>query len=95
MVCSTNLVTTIIGFGLSATFIVFLHKNNLLKTTRVCGIICTRTIYEIETRIDIERVIFSALICPSSCVLIFLINMTMGDEMNQNVTIIALRSCGF
>ncbi|XP_020217052.1 RING-H2 finger protein ATL39 [Cajanus cajan] len=49
----TNLVTTIIGFGLSATFIVF------VCTRIICGRlrerVGSRTIYEIETRSDIER----------------------------------------
>ncbi|XP_047149635.1 RING-H2 finger protein ATL79-like [Vigna umbellata] len=49
----TNLVTTIIGFGLSATFIVF------VCTRIICGRlherVGVRTVYEIEPRTDIER----------------------------------------
>ncbi|KAL2337379.1 hypothetical protein Fmac_011825 [Flemingia macrophylla] len=49
----TNLVTTVIGFGLSATFIVF------VCTRIICGRlrerVGSRTIYEIESRPDIER----------------------------------------
>ncbi|KAL1356049.1 hypothetical protein HN51_023255 [Arachis hypogaea] len=55
----TNLVTTIIGFGLSATFIVF------VCTRIICGRIqryiasssssSSRTIYEFQSRPDIER----------------------------------------
>ncbi|XP_061347680.1 RING-H2 finger protein ATL39-like [Gastrolobium bilobum] len=49
----TNLVTTVIGFGLSATFIVF------VCTRIICGRlrerVGSRTIYEIESRTDIER----------------------------------------
>ncbi|KAK7292582.1 hypothetical protein RJT34_15433 [Clitoria ternatea] len=50
---STNLVTTVIGFGLSATFIVF------VCTRIICGRlrerVASRTIYEIQSRPDIER----------------------------------------
>ncbi|RDX94857.1 E3 ubiquitin-protein ligase ATL59 [Mucuna pruriens] len=49
----TNLVTTVIGFGLSATFIVF------VCTRIICGRLRerlgSRTIHEIESRTDIER----------------------------------------
>lgn len=54
MSSSNNLVTTIIGFGLSATFIVF------VCTRLICGRfrerhVGSRTIYEMESRPDIER----------------------------------------
>ncbi|XP_027336827.1 RING-H2 finger protein ATL5-like [Abrus precatorius] len=49
----TNLVTTVIGFGMSTTFIVF------VCTRIICGRLRerlrSRTIYEIESRADIER----------------------------------------
>jgi len=51
----TNLVTTIIGFGLSASFIVFVCSRI------ICGRLQERvgvpSLYEIEPRTDIERVI--------------------------------------
>jgi len=50
----TNLVTTVIGFGMSATFIVF------VCTRIICGRLRagveSRMVYEIESRIDIEQV---------------------------------------
>jgi len=49
----TNLVTTVIGFGLSATFIVFVCARIICGRLRER----TRTIYEIEAITDIERVI--------------------------------------
>lgn len=60
MSSSNNLVTTIIGFGLSATFIVF------VCTRLICGRfrerhVGSRTIYEMESRPDIERVKISTL----------------------------------
>lgn len=50
-----NLITTIIGFGMSATFIVF------VCTRLICGRIRqieARQMYEIDSRIDIELVYF-------------------------------------
>ncbi|RZC18709.1 E3 ubiquitin-protein ligase ATL59 [Glycine soja] len=47
----TNLVTTVIGFGLSATFIVFVCARIICGRLRER----TRTIYEIEAITDIER----------------------------------------
>ena len=49
----TNLVTTVIGFGLSATFIVFVCARIICGRLRERS----RTIYEIEPITDIERVI--------------------------------------
>ncbi|KAK7390043.1 hypothetical protein VNO78_25341 [Psophocarpus tetragonolobus] len=50
---STNLVTTIIGFGLSATFIVFVCTRIICARLREG--LRSRTIYEIQSRTDIER----------------------------------------
>lgn len=50
-----NLITTIIGFGMSATFIVF------VCTRIICGRIRaseSRQMFEIESRIDLEQVYF-------------------------------------
>lgn len=50
-----NLITTVIGFGMSATFIVF------VCTRLICGRIRgdrSRPMYEIESRIDLEQVIW-------------------------------------
>lgn len=49
----TNLVTTIIGFGLSATFIVFVCTR--IICARLRERLRSRTIYEIESRNDIEQ----------------------------------------
>lgn len=70
MSSSNNLVTTIIGFGLSATFIVF------VCTRLICGRfrerhVGSRTIYEMESRPDIERVNFNF-------DLFFLLTLTMS-----------------
>lgn len=48
-----NLITTVIGFGMSATFIVF------VCTRIICGRlrgVQSRPMFEIETRIDLEQV---------------------------------------
>ncbi|XP_004510868.1 RING-H2 finger protein ATL54-like [Cicer arietinum] len=50
----TNLVTTVIGFGLSASFIVFVCSRILCGRFRGQRL-RSRTIYEIESRNDIER----------------------------------------
>lgn len=61
----TNLVTTVIGFGLSATFIVFVCTRIICGRLR--GHVGSRTIYEFESRADIERVNFTCdLTSPSS-----------------------------
>ena len=52
----TNLVTTVIGFGMSATFIVFVCTR--LICGRLRGGVEPRTmLFEIESRADIEQVI--------------------------------------
>lgn len=58
MSSGANLVSTIIGFGMSATFIVF------VCTRIICGRfrerhVGSRTIFQIESRPDIEQVKFS------------------------------------
>ena len=58
----TNLVTTVIGFGMSATFIVFVCTRIICGRLR--GSVESRMMYEIESRIDIEQVI-SAVPFPS------------------------------
>ena len=50
----TNLVTTVIGFGMSATFIVFVCTRIICGRLR--GGVESRMVYEIESRIDIEQV---------------------------------------
>ncbi|WJX92777.1 RING-type E3 ubiquitin transferase [Trifolium repens] len=50
-----NLVSTIIGFGMSATFIVFVCARIICGRFRERHVIRSRTIYEIESRPDIER----------------------------------------
>jgi hypothetical protein len=54
-----NLVSTIIGFGMSATFIVFVCARIICGRFRERHVIRSRTIYEIESRPDIERVNFN------------------------------------
>ncbi|RDX83212.1 E3 ubiquitin-protein ligase ATL59, partial [Mucuna pruriens] len=49
----TNLVTTVIGFGMSATFIVFVCTRIICGRLR--GGVESRMMYEIESRIDIEQ----------------------------------------
>ncbi|XP_027925547.1 RING-H2 finger protein ATL5-like [Vigna unguiculata] len=49
----TNLVTTVIGFGMSATFIVFVCTRIICGRLR--GGVESRMVYEIESRIDIEQ----------------------------------------
>ncbi|XLT06457.1 hypothetical protein HN51_045206 [Arachis hypogaea] len=49
----TNLVTTVIGFGMSATFIVFVCTRIICG--RIKGSVESRMMYEIESRIDIEQ----------------------------------------
>ncbi|WVZ08790.1 hypothetical protein V8G54_022136 [Vigna mungo] len=49
----TNLVTTVIGFGMSATFIVFVCTRIICGRLR--GVVESRMVYEIESRIDIEQ----------------------------------------
>ncbi|XP_015961633.1 RING-H2 finger protein ATL5 [Arachis duranensis] len=49
----TNLVTTVIGFGMSATFIVFVCTRIICG--RIRGSVESRMMYEIESRIDIEQ----------------------------------------
>ncbi|KHN29403.1 RING-H2 finger protein ATL39-like [Glycine soja] len=49
----TNLVTTVIGFGMSATFIVFVCTRIICGRLR--GGVESRMMYEIESRIDLER----------------------------------------
>lgn len=51
----TNLVTTVIGFGMSATFIVFVCTRIICGRLR--GGVESRMMYEIESRYDIEQVI--------------------------------------
>ena len=50
----TNLVTTVIGFGMSATFIVFVCTRIICGRLR--GGVESRMMYEIESRIDLEQV---------------------------------------
>lgn len=53
-----NLITTIIGFGMSATFIVF------VCTRIICGRLRrveSRPMFEIESRIDLEQVSYYTL----------------------------------
>jgi len=50
----TNLVTTVIGFGMSATFIVFVCTRIICGRLR--GGVESRMVYEIESRIDVEQV---------------------------------------
>jgi hypothetical protein len=53
-----NLITTIIGFGMSATFIVF------VCTRIICGRLRrveSRPMFEIESRIDLEQVLITVL----------------------------------
>ena len=50
----TNLVTTVIGFGMSATFIVFVCTRIICGRLR--GGVESRMMYEIESRIDMEQV---------------------------------------
>lgn len=53
-----NLVTTVIGFGMSATFIVF------VCTRIICGRLRggeSRPMFEIESRIDVEQVCLNCL----------------------------------
>ncbi|KAJ1392576.1 Zinc finger, RING-type [Sesbania bispinosa] len=54
----TNLVTTIIGFGLSATFIVFVCTRIICG--RIRGRVGSRSMYELESRADIERAEYHA-----------------------------------
>ncbi|KAK7295003.1 hypothetical protein RJT34_17906 [Clitoria ternatea] len=49
----TNLVTTVIGFGMSATFIVFVCTRIICGRLR--GGVQSRMVYEIESRIDIQQ----------------------------------------
>ncbi|KAG5095638.1 hypothetical protein JHK84_051226 [Glycine max] len=49
----TNLVTTVIGFGMSATFIVFVCTRIICGRLR--GGVESRMMYEIESRIDMEQ----------------------------------------
>lgn len=73
---NTNLVTTVIGFGMSATFIVFVCTRIICGRLR--GGVESRMMYEIESRFDIEQVIlFSTpfLSSSSSSVLFLLVNM--------------------
>ncbi|QHO25252.1 RING-H2 finger proteinO [Arachis hypogaea] len=49
----TNLVTTVIGFWMSATFIVFMRTR--INYRRIRGSVKFRMMYEIESRIDIEQ----------------------------------------
>ncbi|XLS97941.1 hypothetical protein HN51_040676 [Arachis hypogaea] len=49
----TNLVTTVIGFGMSATFIVFMCTR--INCRRIRGSVESRMMYKIESRIDIEQ----------------------------------------
>ncbi|XP_029150686.2 putative RING-H2 finger protein ATL61 [Arachis hypogaea] len=49
----TNLVTTVIGFGMSATFIVFMCTR--INCGRIRESVESRVMYEIESRIDIEK----------------------------------------
>ena len=49
----TNLVTTVIGFGMSATFIVFVCTRIICGRLR--GGVESRMMYEIESRIDLEQ----------------------------------------
>jgi hypothetical protein len=51
----TNLVTTVIGFGMSATFIVFVCTRIICGRLR--GGVESRMMYQIESRYDIEQVI--------------------------------------
>jgi hypothetical protein len=68
----TNLVTTVIGFGMSATFIVFVCTRIICGRLR--GGVESRMMYEIESRFDIEQVIsvFTPLFVGFS---FFLVNM--------------------
>ncbi|XP_004492686.1 putative RING-H2 finger protein ATL71 [Cicer arietinum] len=50
---NTNLVTTVIGFGMSATFIVFVCTRIICGRLR--GGVESRMMYEIESRFDIEQ----------------------------------------
>lgn len=53
-----NLITTVIGFGMSATFIVF------VCTRIICGRLRraeSRPMFEIQSRIDLEQVLYSIL----------------------------------
>jgi hypothetical protein len=53
-----NLTTAVIGFGMSATFIVF------VCTRIICGRLRraeSRPMFEIESRIDLEQVLFNSL----------------------------------
>jgi hypothetical protein len=53
-----NLITAVIGFGMSATFIVF------VCTRIICGRLRraeSRPMFEIESRIDLEQVLFNSL----------------------------------
>ncbi|XLT08465.1 hypothetical protein HN51_054258 [Arachis hypogaea] len=49
----TNLVTTVIGFGMSGTFIVFMRTK--INCGKIRGSIESRMMYEIESKIDIEK----------------------------------------
>ncbi|RYR00123.1 hypothetical protein Ahy_B07g088208 [Arachis hypogaea] len=50
---STNVVATVIGFGMSATFIIFMCTR--INCGRIRGSVESRMMYEIESRIDIEQ----------------------------------------
>lgn len=57
MLGGMNLITTVIGFGMSATFIVF------VCTRLICGRLRgveSRQMFEIDSRIDLEQVFFSS-----------------------------------
>lgn len=61
----TNLVTTVIGFGMSATFIVFVCTRIICGRLR--GGVESRMMYEIESRIDMEQVSLAvpfSFLCP-------------------------------
>lgn len=58
MLGGMNLITTVIGFGMSATFIVF------VCTRLICGRLRgveSRQMFEIDSRIDLEQVLFHSL----------------------------------
>ena len=59
-----NLITTVIGFGMSATFIIF------VCTRIICGRLRgveQRPMFEIESRTDLEQVcVFVSKLCTSS-----------------------------
>lgn len=55
-----NLITTIIGFGMSATFIVFICTRIICR--RIRGVE-SRPMFEIESGIDLEQVICFSVAC--------------------------------